>query len=79
MARRIRCAARMQRMTTPEARGDGLPLSSDCLISLARCRELLADEGLDLSDEELDHVRRHAAAMARVLVLAFLENRSTVD
>jgi len=66
-------------MTTPEARRDALPRSSDGLISLARCRELLGDEGLGLCDDELDRVRRHAAAMARVLVLAFLENRSTID
>ena len=69
----------MQQMTPLEARGDRPPHSSDCLISLARCRELLGDEGLDLCDEEIDRVRRHAAAMARVLVLAFLENRSTID
>jgi hypothetical protein len=45
------------------------------LIPLVRCRELLGVGAADLSDEQVDLVRRHAAAMAHVLVEAFLENR----
>jgi hypothetical protein len=32
-----------------------------------------------LSDEEVDRVRRHAAAMAHVLLLEHLEDGSTAD
>jgi len=44
--------------------------------SLARCRELLGDEGGDLSDEQLDAIRQHAQAMANVLVELFLTGNS---
>jgi hypothetical protein len=75
MARRVRCALRMQQLTDAEARRD--EPSQGGVVPLARCRELLGDEAAGVSDEELDRVRRHAAAMAHVLVLAFLEDRST--
>lgn len=45
-------------------------------ISLARCRELLGDEGAGLSDEQLDAIRQHARAMANVLVELFLTGNS---
>ena len=77
MARRIRCALRRQQSTGAEARQGDVSQSPDGAVSLARCRELLGDEAAAASDEELDRVRRHAAAMAHVLVLAFLEDRST--
>ena len=44
--------------------------------SLARCRELLGDEGAELSDEQLDTIRQHAQAMADVLVELFLTGNS---
>ena len=44
--------------------------------SLARCRELLGDEGAELSDEQLDAIRQHAQAMANVLVELFLTGNS---
>ena len=44
--------------------------------SLARCRELLGDEGVELSDEQLIAVRQHAQAMANVLVELFLTGNS---
>ena len=47
-------------------------------ISIGRCRELLGDEAVDLSDEEVDRIRQHAEAMAHVLIEVFLRNRSTV-
>lgn len=78
MARRIRCALRMQQLTGADARPSGVPQAPDRVIPLAKCRELLGDEATTLSDEDLDRVRRHAAAMAHVLVLAFLEDSSGV-
>jgi hypothetical protein len=78
MARRLRCAVRMQQLSGAEVRVDWDPLSPNGVVPLARCRELLGNEAAGLSDEELDRVRQHAAAMAHVLVLAFLEDSSTV-
>jgi hypothetical protein len=77
MARRIRCALRMQQLTDAEVRRDEPSPSPGGVVSLARCRELLGDEAAGVSDEELDRVRRHAGAMAHVLMLAFLEDRWT--
>ena len=42
-------------------------------ISIARCRELLVHEADDLSDLEVDQIRRHADVMANVLVEILLE------
>jgi hypothetical protein len=44
--------------------------------SLVRCRELLGDEGAELSDEQLDAIRQHAQAMGNVLVELFLTGNS---
>ena len=44
----------------------------------ARCRKVLGDEAADLSDEEVDRIRRHADAMAHVLIELFVEKRTTV-
>jgi hypothetical protein len=54
--------------------------SSDVIddASVARGRELLGDEAVGLSDEEVDRIRRHADAMAHVLIEMFLEKRTTV-
>jgi hypothetical protein len=46
-------------------------------ISIARCRDLLGDEGCALSDEEIELVRRRAEAMAHILVDIFLQNLPT--
>jgi len=43
--------------------------------TIARCRELLGDEADGLSDEEIDHVRRHADSVAHVIVEMFLDQR----
>jgi hypothetical protein len=53
--------------------------SSDAtdLESIARARELLDDEGVGLSDEEIE-IRRHADVMAHALIEAFLVKRPTV-
>lgn len=44
--------------------------------TIARCRELLGDEAEGLSDEEIDHIRHHADAVAYVMVQMFLEQRA---
>jgi hypothetical protein len=43
--------------------------------TIARCRELLGDEAEGLSDEEIDHIRRHADGVAHVIVEIFLDQR----
>jgi hypothetical protein len=43
-------------------------------ISIARCRELLGNDGCALSDEEMELVRRRADAMAHILVQIFLQS-----
>jgi hypothetical protein len=48
-------------------------------ISIARCRELLGDEADDLSDPDVDLIRKHADALAHVLVEIFLESRTTSE
>ena len=62
--------AAMEEITLPDAADQ---------ISIARCRELLGDEAVDLSDEEVDRVRQHADALAHVLVEIILENRTTAE
>lgn len=47
--------------------------------TIARCRELLGDEATGLSDEEIDHVLRHADAVAHVIVEIFLERRASLE
>ena len=49
------------------------------LISIARCRELLAEEADGLSDHDIDRISQHADAMARVIVEAFLEQRAAQE
>ena len=46
-------------------------------ISSARCRQLLGDEARELSDEDIDALRRHATTMAQTLIEVFL--RQQVD
>jgi hypothetical protein len=43
--------------------------------TIDRCRELLADDAIGLSDEEVDRVRRHADVVARIVIELFLESR----
>ena len=42
-------------------------------IPIARCRELLGDEALDLADDEIDAIRSNAHAMAHTLIDGFLQ------
>ena len=76
MARRISCAVRMQHLTGAEARQDDVRETSDGVLPLARCRELLGDEAAGVSDEELDRVRRHADALAHVLIEIAVDRHS---
>jgi hypothetical protein len=52
--------------------GHDADVGSDAL-SIARCRELLGDEAEGLSDDEIDKIRRHADAVAHVIVEMFME------
>jgi hypothetical protein len=47
--------------------------------TIARCRELLGDEADGFSDEEIDRIRRHADAVAHVIVEMFLEQRAAQE
>ena len=42
------------------------------LLPIQRCRELLGDEAVGLTENELDAIRRHAHAMAHTLIDVFL-------
>ena len=53
-----------------EEDGDSEPMS------IARCRKVLGREADGLTDTEVDQIRRHADAMANVIVEIFLEQRT---
>jgi hypothetical protein len=42
-------------------------------VTITRCCELLGDEAVELSDEDVDAIRRHAHAMAHTLIEVFLQ------
>jgi len=46
------------------------------LVPILRCRELLGDEAIGLTDDDLDNIRRHAQATAHALVELFLEQQA---
>lgn len=48
-------------------------------LSIARWRELLGEDADGLSDHEVDQIRCHADAMARVIVETFLEQCAAQD
>jgi hypothetical protein len=45
-------------------------------MSIARCREILGRDADGLSDVAVDQIRRHADAMAHVIVEIFLEQHT---
>jgi hypothetical protein len=47
--------------------------------TIERCRALLGDEADGLSDHEIDQIRRHADAVAHVIVEMFLEQRGAQE
>jgi hypothetical protein len=67
MARRIRCWEAMDEITPPDVDQ----------ATIDGCRELLEDDGIGLSDEEVDRVLQHAEVVARVVIELFLQNRKT--
>ncbi len=46
------------------------------LLPITRCRALLGDEARQLSDEDIDAMRRHAHALAHTLINDFLHQPS---
>lgn len=46
-------------------------------IPITRCREILGDEAVALSDAEVDQIRRQAEAMAHIIIDVFLEQRAS--
>ena len=44
--------------------------------AIERCRELLEDDAIGLSDEDVDRVRQHADVVARIVIELFLESRT---
>jgi hypothetical protein len=47
--------------------------------TIERCREFLGDDAEGLSDQQIDQIRRHADAVAHVIVEMFLEQRATQE
>jgi hypothetical protein len=45
--------------------------------TIDRCRELLEDDAIGLSDDDVDRVRRHADVVARCVIELFLQGRKT--
>ena len=46
------------------------------MISLAECRKILGEAGRDLSDAQLERLRRELYGLADITVTCFLEGRS---
>ena len=48
-------------------------------ISIARCRELLGDDADEMTDDDVERVRRHAEAMAAIVVELYEQGGRTVQ
>jgi hypothetical protein len=46
------------------------------MISLAECRKILGDAGRDMTDAQLEHLRRELYGLADITVTCFLAGRS---
>ena len=44
-------------------------------ISIARCRELLGEDAESMTDQDIEDIRRHAEAMACIVVEIYREQR----
>ena len=44
-------------------------------ISFERCRELLGDEAIDLTDDEVDRIRQCADTVAQAVIEMFLDEK----
>jgi hypothetical protein len=42
-------------------------------LPIPRCRQLLGDEAIDLTDPEVEELRRHAHVLAHTLLEVFLQ------
>jgi hypothetical protein len=45
-------------------------------ISIERCRELLGDEASDLTDDDVDRIRRCADTVAQAVIEMFVDEKS---
>jgi hypothetical protein len=48
-------------------------------ISIARCRELLGEDAESMTDQDIDDIRRHAEAMACIVVEMYREQCRTLE
>ena len=48
-------------------------------ISIARCRELLGEDANEMTDDDVERVRRHAETMAAILVALYEQGGRTVQ
>ena len=46
------------------------------LLPIPRCRLLLGDEAIGLTDDDIDAIRRHAQCLAHTLVEVFLHQQN---
>ncbi len=49
------------------------------LLPIPRCRQLLGDEAIDLTDAEVEELRRHAHVLAHALLEVFLHHRAQAE
>lgn len=67
----------MNRIASSMPIGTRTESDSGASVTIGRCRELLGDDGRGLSDSEVDRIRRHADAMAHLLVELFMNAKPT--
>ena len=60
--------AAMDDMVEPQDARDVLPIP--------RCRQQLGDEAIDMTDAEIEEMRRHAHVLAHALLEVFLHHRA---
>ncbi len=48
-------------------------------LSIARCRELLGEDADEMTDDDVERVRRHAETMAAIVVALFERGGRTVQ
>ena len=49
------------------------------VLPIPRCRQLLGDEAIDLTDGEVEEIRRHAHVLAHALLEVFLHHRAQAE
>jgi hypothetical protein len=53
--------------------------ADDKPISIARCRELLGEDADEMTDDDVERVRRHAETMAAIVVELYEQGGRTVQ